>query len=184
MQQQVTKHRIQWPVTEHRMQPPVTTTNCWWHSSGESCRLARQSEFCWGCEGEYWVLHLNMGQGRKAIVKLINAIKCLLLPHSALSWNLSSAENLARFSLQDRATEWHYFHQEPPPPRSPRSISSFSQLSLQPLEGSFSNFKCRLRGQNQNWKWIVMKMTSNGRQTQNIKKWNISGTTFLIILNF
>ena len=32
-----------------------------------------------------------------------------ILPHSALSWNLSSAEILARFSLQDRAMKWHYF---------------------------------------------------------------------------
>ena len=31
-----------------------------------------------------------------------------LLPHSAPSWILTLAENLASFSLQDRATEWHY----------------------------------------------------------------------------
>ena len=60
--------------------------------------------------------------------------------------NLSSAENLARLSLYDRATEWHYFHQEPPihdPPWTPKFIFPFSQLSLQPLEGS-----CRVRAQN------------------------------------
>ena len=31
-----------------------------------------------------------------------------LLPHSAPSWILSLAENLASSSLQDGATEWHY----------------------------------------------------------------------------
>ena len=31
------------------------------------------------------------------------------LPHSAPSWILSQAENLASSSLQDGATKWHYF---------------------------------------------------------------------------
>ena len=37
------------------------------------------------------------------------SIAFLILPHSASSWILSLAENLASFSLQDRATEWHYY---------------------------------------------------------------------------
>ena len=38
-------------------------------------------------------------------------IVCLqkLLPHSAPSWILSQAENLASSSLQDGATKWYYF---------------------------------------------------------------------------
>ena len=39
-----------------------------------------------------------------------------VLQYSALSWNLSPAENLANLSLQDRATEWHYNQSSPPPP--------------------------------------------------------------------
>ena len=35
------------------------------------------------------------------------------LPHSAPSWIFSQAENLASFSLQDGATEWYYYCQEP-----------------------------------------------------------------------
>ena len=31
------------------------------------------------------------------------------LPHSALSWSLSLAEDLESLSLQDRATKWHYY---------------------------------------------------------------------------
>jgi hypothetical protein len=30
------------------------------------------------------------------------------LPHSALSWNFSQAENLASLILEDMATKWHY----------------------------------------------------------------------------
>ena len=39
--------------------------------------------------------------------------KTFILPHSALSWNFSPAENLANLSLQDGATKWHYCHQDP-----------------------------------------------------------------------
>ena len=35
-----------------------------------------------------------------------------ILPHSAPSWILSNAENLASFSLQDGATKWYYFLSE------------------------------------------------------------------------
>ena len=38
----------------------------------------------------------------------------LILPHSAPSWILSKAENLASSSLQDGATKWYYFLEEPP----------------------------------------------------------------------
>jgi hypothetical protein len=46
----------------------------------------------------------------------IAALKlCIIfkLPDSALSWNFSLSENVASLILQDRATTWHYFHQEP-----------------------------------------------------------------------
>ena len=33
----------------------------------------------------------------------------ILLPHSALSWNWSLAENLESVSWQDGATKWHYY---------------------------------------------------------------------------
>ena len=33
-----------------------------------------------------------------------------MLPHSAPSWILSLAENLARSILQDGATKWYYYH--------------------------------------------------------------------------
>ena len=36
-----------------------------------------------------------------------------LLPQSAPSWILSRAENLASSSLQDGATKWYYYCQEP-----------------------------------------------------------------------
>ena len=39
---------------------------------------------------------------KKIILKFI-----IVLPHSAPSWILSYAENLASFSLQDGATKWH-----------------------------------------------------------------------------
>ena len=39
-----------------------------------------------------------------------------VLPHSAPSWILSYAENLARFSLQDGATEWHDYVRGTHPP--------------------------------------------------------------------
>ena len=46
-----------------------------------------------------------------------------LLPHSAPSWILSLAENLASSSLQDGATEWHYYDHIPPtqPPTHPKA---------------------------------------------------------------
>ena len=48
----------------------------------------------------------------------------LILPHSAPSWILSQAENLASTSLQDGATKWYYFLQEPDPtdPTRPPSL--------------------------------------------------------------
>ena len=36
-----------------------------------------------------------------------------ILPHSAPSWILSKAENLASSSLQDGATKWYYFLSKP-----------------------------------------------------------------------
>ena len=40
-------------------------------------------------------------------------VQLYILTHSALSWNLSLAENLANLSLQDRATKWHYYQSGP-----------------------------------------------------------------------
>jgi hypothetical protein len=34
-------------------------------------------------------------------------------------WRISSAENVASLSLQDRATKWHYFQANPPHPPHP-----------------------------------------------------------------
>ena len=51
---------------------------------------------------------LEHPSGRHSFSSWYNFSK-VLLPHSALSCNFSSAENLARFSLQDRATKWHYY---------------------------------------------------------------------------
>jgi hypothetical protein len=45
--------------------------------------------------------------------------------------------------------------------------------------GSYSNFEPKLRGPNQNWKLLEMKMTSNGRQPQNIKSWISQFRTYL-----
>ena len=43
-----------------------------------------------------------------------------LLPHSALSENFNSVENLAEsFNLQDRATKWYYFPTGNPPTHPP-----------------------------------------------------------------
>ena len=39
---------------------------------------------------------------------LNQGLQMSILPHSAPSWILSLVENLARFNLQDGATEWHY----------------------------------------------------------------------------
>ena len=41
------------------------------------------------------------------------------LPHLALSWNLSTAEDLASLSLQDGATKWHYYQSATHPPNQP-----------------------------------------------------------------
>mgnify|MGYP005691227809 CR=1 FL=1 len=67
----------------------------------------------------------------------------LLLPHSAPSWILSLAENLASSNLQDGATKWHYCSDKPPghppghppaalvrcPPLSFSSVLSFCAVS-------------------------------------------------------
>ena len=56
-----------------------------------------------------------------------------LLPHPALSWSCISAENLANPSLQDRATEWHYYLASPPghpPTRYPRLKATTGQIFL------------------------------------------------------
>ena len=48
-------------------------------------------------------------------------VRTEILPHSAPSWILRYAENLASFSLQDGATEWYYFlawTNHPPPTNS------------------------------------------------------------------
>ena len=37
----------------------------------------------------------------------------LVLPHLAISWNFILAENLASLSLQDGATKWNYYPQDP-----------------------------------------------------------------------
>ena len=47
-----------------------------------------------------------------------------ILPHSALSWNFSLTENLARLILQDSDTKWHYFPPGPPT-RQPPDIMDF-----------------------------------------------------------
>ena len=39
----------------------------------------------------------------------VNGLIADILPHSAPSWILSKAENLASSSLQDGATKWYYF---------------------------------------------------------------------------
>ena len=47
-------------------------------------------------------------------------LHCLaMLPRSAPSWILSYAENLASFSLQDGATEWHDYVRGTHPPTHP-----------------------------------------------------------------
>ena len=51
--------------------------------------------------------------------------------------------------------------------RQPHNIKS--GISLQPLIGSFSNFKLKLRMPNYIVQILRMKTTSNGRQPQNIK---------------
>jgi hypothetical protein len=57
------------------------------------------------------------------------------LPHSALSWSLSSAENPASLSLKDRATMWHYSQANPPHP-----VNQIERnISQQPLVRSYSN---------------------------------------------
>ena len=48
------------------------------------------------------------------LAALIGCSDSPLLPHSALSWNFSPAENLANLSLQDGATTWHYYWSNPP----------------------------------------------------------------------
>ena len=59
-----------------------------------------------------------------------NDYNCLL-PHSAPSWILSWAVNLASFSLQDGATEWYYNHwlgqpaSQPPGRQSTLTLQSY-----------------------------------------------------------
>jgi hypothetical protein len=53
--------------------------------------------------------------------------------------------------------------------RRPQNIKSW--ISQQPLIGSSSNLKLKLRGPNKNIKLLEMKTTSNGRRPQNIKSW-------------
>jgi hypothetical protein len=51
--------------------------------------------------------------------------------------------------------------------RRPQNIKS--GISLQPLTGSSSNFKLKLRGTNQNGILLEIEMTTNGKRPQNIK---------------
>ena len=53
----------------------------------------------------------------------------LELPHSAPSWILSKAENLASTSLQDGVTQWHYSEATHPPTQPPTRSPSFSNRS-------------------------------------------------------
>ena len=46
----------------------------------------------------------------------ISFLPVIFLPHSAPSWILSLAENLASSSLQDGATKWLYYLTKPPHP--------------------------------------------------------------------
>ena len=54
--------------------------------------------------------------------------------------------------------------------RQPQNIKS--GISQQPLIGSSSNFKLKLRGPDNNKKLLEIKMSSIGRQTSNIE-WKI-----------
>ena len=56
----------------------------------------------------------------------------ILLPHSAPSWILSLAENLASSNLQDGATKWHYNGKEPSshPATHPASQPSPAYISI------------------------------------------------------
>ena len=51
--------------------------------------------------------------------------------------------------------------------RRPQNIKSW--IPQQPLIGSSSNFKLKLRGPNQNKKMLQMKTTCNGRRLQDIE---------------
>ena len=53
----------------------------------------------------------------------------IILPHSAPSWILSLAENLASSSLQDGATKWLYYLTGPPHPH-PDHTSFFLSNSV------------------------------------------------------
>ena len=61
-----------------------------------------------------------------------------LLPHSALSWNLSLAEILASLSLQNRAIEYYLADPSTEPPTHP--VNKIKRdISQQPLVRSFPN---------------------------------------------
>ena len=79
---------------------------------------------------------------------------------------LSLAEDLKSLSLQDGATTWHYFSKEPSTPQPPDHLDFNSVRPQQPLIGSSSNFKLKLRVPNQN-----KKCKMHGRQPQIIKSW-------------
>ena len=63
------------------------------------------------CQLDWWTILQRKISGMTDFTKQGNLN--WKLPHSALSWNFSWAENLESLSLQDGAMKWHYFLKEP-----------------------------------------------------------------------
>jgi hypothetical protein len=112
-----------------------------------------------------------------------------ILPHSALSWNLSLAENLKSLSLQDRATKkWHYF-----PTKPPSHPNRFVKLNISTtIVQIFLKFGTEAYGTKRNFTESsnednLRKMTSKYLPWKTISKyykWNIIATTDRISLKF
>ena len=80
----------------------------------------------------------------------------VILPLSALSWNLSLAEDLKSLRLQDGPKSGMIIQLEPPT-QPPILING---IYLQTLIRSYSTFELKLRGPNQSAQRFQMKMPS------------------------
>ena len=80
---------------------------------------------CWGLGVK---VDGKPGKWMKYRLIIIEFKRIIILPHSALSWNLSLVEDLKSLSLQDGATKWHYYQLMSPTKSAAASDAEFFYL--------------------------------------------------------
>jgi hypothetical protein len=168
------------PVPRMYMRVPDSCSNC------RACYITKDfslillykfCSWCWfdfKCSRKWEKFYRFIFQGKWGNTDL-RGTTWGILPHSALSWHFSLAENLKSLNLQDGATKWHYYWSHPPPahhiasatanrPTGAKLLTLFLSASIHhTLLRTFTEANgTKMKSKEDCFKW---------RAPQNIKRW-------------